>query len=324
MHAFQLGQDKQHRADSQHDADAARIGLQQHHEEDRVEEHLAEKIARGQERVPGIEETGAREGQRQHRRQARGSERSAAGVAGSRMGGHLGAALRAVPERHCLRPRLAFLQETRLQALQQEIEELPVAPHRHLPVLLSSARRLQGQLAESHFQIPDARPGVRPQACAGGFATHAEQHLDEARVGEHEQRLMIGQCHRPEGHEVEHGRHLHGVRHVQDVLVRPQNLFRQRPGGVPLRASPALVPGAQEGRRSWEQIGRAAGARCLRQRAVGQGAEILGFDPVLACAGWDHRCTPPRQTTCGPWPTRSRNLQRIDAPAGATGWIAFR
>ena len=93
----------------------------------------------------------------------------------------------------------------------------------------------------------------------GGLAARAHQHLDQTRIGEHEHHLVVGQGHGTESESVQHGGHLHGMRDVENVLLRPQHPFRQRHRRVPLLATSALVTGAQERGCSVEEIIRVSG-----------------------------------------------------------------
>jgi hypothetical protein len=65
MHAVQFGQGEQQKTDPQGNLESPWLSLERHEQERQIENHLAKKIERGQERMPGVQQPGSgkRQGQ---------------------------------------------------------------------------------------------------------------------------------------------------------------------------------------------------------------------------------------------------------------------
>jgi len=192
-----------------------------------------------------------------------------------------------------------FLQQPWPQAHQKQIDELAFAAQRQLPGLLVAGRRLQRQLAETHLERAHPGPREGTQSRPGPLAAHVHHDLDEARIGDDEDDLVVRHGHGPEGDQVERRRHLHAVRDIQHVLVRLQQALHHRPGRGPLLAPAALVPGVQERGRAREQVLRAGRLRGLGERSVAERSQVLRLNPVIALTHVRHD-PPPRSAKTVP------------------------
>ena len=262
------------------------------------QQHLPAEMEHRQGRVAQVEQPRPGEGQGEAGRERRRAEDGAARGA-LRRGWRVGrGALRAVPDGQRRRGGRPFEQHPALEARQQEGDELLVTAELQRPALLLALRRLDRQPPEAQREILRVLPFVRPDAGRRSLSPDVQEHLDEARLGEDEQHLVIEVAQMAQADRLEAGRDLHRLRAVEDVLVPPQQAGEEPLDGLPLLAPRLLLPAAQEGRGPGEDVvgGRTLGA--LGERPLREGTEELRFDlPHLSArALHPHPHRPPAAT----------------------------
>jgi hypothetical protein len=144
--------------------------------------------------------------------------------------------------------------QPRLQAGEQEAEQLAIPAVADTPALLLPLRRDRRQLSEALLEPLEVPVGVGANPRPRGVGAEVQERLDDSLIGDDQQHLVVGVDEVAEADVVETARHLLRVGHVEDVLPRLQQPFHHRPHGVPLLPALALDARFQELRRPREQV----------------------------------------------------------------------
>src|SRR6266568_9537314 len=116
-----------------------------------------------------------------------------------------------MPERQRLGVGGALREEPRLQAGQQKVQELLVAPGPEPPALLAALGRDRGQLAERQLQGAEVAVWVRAEPRPGTTGAEVQERLDDPLVGDDQEDLMVGVDEVAEADTVQQRRDLLGV-----------------------------------------------------------------------------------------------------------------